>query len=71
VDRKPQVLIVGTGYYGFMKVPPETEKMVKAQGIELVVDVTEKACKSLQHRFTVKENRGSSTSYLLTHLDNS
>jgi len=45
VDAKPEVLVVGTGYSGLMKIPPQTERYVKSSGIELIAAKTEKACK--------------------------
>jgi len=42
--EKPEVLIVGCGASGMMKVLPELEKMAKNQGIELIVETTDKAC---------------------------
>ncbi len=32
---KPEMLIVGTGYYGHMHVPNETKQFLKEKGIEL------------------------------------
>jgi hypothetical protein len=37
LEAKPQVLVVGTGYYGEMTVPPETRELVESEGIELIV----------------------------------
>jgi len=45
VEARPEVLIVGTGYSGLMKIPPETERYLKSLGIELIAAKTEKACK--------------------------
>jgi len=45
VDAKPEVLVVGTGYSGLMKILPQTERYVKSSGIELIAAKTEKACK--------------------------
>lgn len=45
VEAKPELLVVGTGYSGLMKVPPETEMYLKSSGIELIAVKTEKACK--------------------------
>ena len=45
VDAKPEVLVVGTGYSGLMKVPPQTERCLAPSGIELIAEKTEKACK--------------------------
>ena len=44
VEEKPEVLIVGTGKYGILKVLPETEEYIESKGMELIVEVTEKAC---------------------------
>jgi hypothetical protein len=40
---KPEVLIIGTGYAGFMRVPRETIDKIAAQGIEVKVERTSKA----------------------------
>jgi len=45
VDAKPEVLVVGTGYSGLMKIHPQTERYLKSSGIELITAKTEKACK--------------------------
>ena len=42
--EKPEVLIVGCGASSMMKVLPELKKMAKNQGIELIVEPTDKAC---------------------------
>ncbi len=39
-----EVLIVGTGASGLMKVLSEVERSVKTQGIKLIVEATDKAC---------------------------
>ena len=44
ITAKPEVLIVGTGASGLMKVLPEVEQSLEAQGIILVVKPTEEAC---------------------------
>lgn len=43
VDEKPDVLIIGTGIPGLMKVLTETKEYLEKQGIELIVEPTEKA----------------------------
>ena len=43
IAENPEVLVVGTGKYGLMKVLPEVKPAVEAQGIKLVVEVTDKA----------------------------
>jgi len=45
VEEKPEVLIVGTGKYGILKVLPETREYIKSKRIELIIEPTDKACK--------------------------
>jgi len=45
IVEKPEVLIVGTGNYGLLKVLPETKEYIESKGIELIVEPTDKACK--------------------------
>ncbi|HIE53378.1 MAG TPA: hypothetical protein EYP85_16620 [Armatimonadetes bacterium] len=40
---QPEVLVVGTGCYGCMKVPPETAEFVRQQGVELIAARTSEA----------------------------
>lgn len=42
--EKPEVLVVGSGVPGHMKVLPEVEEVAQAQGIELIVETTDRAC---------------------------
>lgn len=44
--EKPDVLVVGTGYSGLMRVLPETEKYLKSNGIELIAQSTREACET-------------------------
>ena len=46
LEAKPEVLVVGTGYSGLMKVPAETREFVRSKGIELIVQGTAEACKT-------------------------
>ena len=41
--EKPEVLVVGTGCYGLMKVLPETESRLRTEGIRLIAEKTGKA----------------------------
>jgi len=43
-EGKPEVLVVGTGYSGLMRVLPETERFLRSKGVELVVERTREAC---------------------------
>ena len=45
VAAKPEVLIVGTGAYGAVKVPDDVREQLSALGIELRVAETAAACK--------------------------
>lgn len=40
----PEVLIVGTGANGAMRVPKEIAKAIDGRGIELIVEMTGRAC---------------------------
>lgn len=42
-EPKPEVLVVGTGYYGLVKISPEVENTLKAREIELVAQPTKEA----------------------------
>ena len=44
ITEKPEVLIVGTGASGLMKVLPEIEQATQARGIKLIAETTDKAC---------------------------
>ena len=46
LDKNPDAIVVGTGNPGLMKVLPETEKLIKSQGIKLIVQPTKEACQS-------------------------
>ena len=37
IDKKPDILIIGTGYYGLMKVPKGLIENIKSFGIEKVI----------------------------------
>jgi len=44
LQEKPEILVLGTGYYGFVKVPSEIKEYLKGKGIELVIQSTKDAC---------------------------
>ena len=46
ITESPGVLIVGTGASGLMKVLPEVKEGADAQGIKLIVEATDKACRT-------------------------
>mgnify|MGYP006308879883 CR=1 FL=1 len=43
LEEKPDVLVIGTGSSGVMDVPPETMKLIREEGIELVIEPTARA----------------------------
>jgi len=44
IAEKPEVLVVGTGASGLMEVLPEVEQAAEAEGTELIVAATDRAC---------------------------
>jgi hypothetical protein len=46
LEAKPEVLVVGTGYWGMMNVTHETRSHIESEGIELIVQKTAEACKT-------------------------
>jgi len=44
LEEKPEVLIIGTGASGVMRVSAEVTRKAKDSGIELIVQPSEKAC---------------------------
>jgi hypothetical protein len=45
-SEEPEVIIIGTGYYGLMKVEDEVKSLAQSRGIELIIEKTEKAVQS-------------------------
>lgn len=43
VSAKPDMLIIGTGYYGRMQVPDETKQYLEEQGIKVIQAKTREA----------------------------
>ncbi|MDZ7332973.1 MAG: Mth938-like domain-containing protein [candidate division KSB1 bacterium] len=47
VDQfQPEIVVVGTGKFGLMKVLPETEKWLNSRQIELIAQKTPQACQT-------------------------
>ncbi len=46
IDERPEVLIVGMGGSGLMRVLPETYRYLEAQGIEIIAQPTDEACQT-------------------------
>ena len=43
--KKPEILIVGTGYFGRMKIQSDAEKFLQTEGIKLIAEKTVRAYK--------------------------
>lgn len=43
LEYKPEVLVIGTGAHGFMKVDEDTKKKLESYGVEYIVKVTPQA----------------------------
>ena len=46
LTESPEVLVVGTGASGLVEVLPETRQAAQAQGIKLITEPTDKACRT-------------------------
>ena len=46
VSEKPEILILGAGAYQGMQVQPEIQRQLQSQGIELMVQATDRACQT-------------------------
>jgi len=51
LDYGPEILIVGTGYSGLMKVPKEVKEKIEEKGIRLIVQKTKEACETYNRLF--------------------
>ena len=49
IQAKPEVLVVGTGRSGLMRILPETEKYLCEQGIRLIAERTSEAVRIYNH----------------------
>ncbi len=46
LDHKPEVIVLGTGNPGMVRILPETEKLIKSKGIMLIAQPTKEACQT-------------------------
>ncbi len=51
MEEKPQVLIIGTGSTGLLKVLPETQEYLKKQDVKLIAQSTNQACETYNRIF--------------------
>lgn len=45
-EPSPEILVIGTGYHGLVKVMPEVENAMEARGIKLIIQPTGEAYKT-------------------------
>lgn len=53
--EKLENLVVGTGYYGMVKILPEVENALKTRGITLITEPTKEACKTFNQLLKSKK----------------
>ena len=58
LKEKPEVLVIGTGFYGLMKVEEEVKRLAQSRGIELVVNKTKNAVLSFNQIVSQKKTIG-------------
>ncbi len=46
IEKEPEIIVIGTGKFGVLKVGKETKNFIKEKGIELIIDITDKAIKA-------------------------
>jgi hypothetical protein len=46
IEENPDVIVVGKGNPGLMRVLPETEEYIKSKGIKFIIQSTKEACKT-------------------------
>jgi hypothetical protein len=46
IEKNPDVIVIGMGNPGLMKVLPETAKHIESKGIKLIIQSTKEACKT-------------------------
>ncbi|UCC38504.1 MAG: hypothetical protein JSV96_11780 [Candidatus Aminicenantes bacterium] len=56
--EEPEVIIIGTGYSGLMKVEEEVKSLARSKGIELIIEKTEKATQAFNTISTQKKAIG-------------
>lgn len=55
IKEKPELLIIGTGYYGVMKVPEELLNILRAKGIDIIAKKTAEAVEIYNKRYDTKK----------------
>ncbi len=55
LDSRPDLVVVGIGNPGMMRVLPEAEKLIRSKKIELIIQPTQKACGTYNRLFTARK----------------
>ena len=55
ISEKPEILILGTGIFGRVKVPQQVVETVAQSGIELIAKPTREACKLYNRYYRKKQ----------------
>ena len=58
LKEKPEVLVVGTGFYGIVRVEEEVKSQALSQGIELIIAKTKEAVQSYNKFASKKKTIG-------------
>ncbi len=64
LEERPEVLIIGTGYSGLMRVPEEVARRLREMGIEVVIQRTGEAWKTYNR--LIQEGRRAAAAFHLT-----
>lgn len=56
IAAQPDVLVVGTGYSGLMRILPETEAYLTDQNIQLIAERTADACRTYNRLLSAGRN---------------
>jgi hypothetical protein len=55
LDSRPDLVVVGTGNPGMMRVLPKVEKLIKFKEIELIIQSTQEACLTYNRLFSARK----------------
>lgn len=58
LKEEPEVLVVGTGFYGIVSVEEEVKSQAQSQGIEFIIEKTKKAVQSFNKFASKKKTIG-------------
>jgi len=49
LEEPPEVLVIGQGSPGLLRVPPETRRLLEEAGVEVIAEPTSRACETYNH----------------------